>query len=70
MTENIASAPDSIPDSEFLGCFNMPSGTTITGRASSIRNVFVAAIVSVIPAVSRNFLLISSQELREAARQR
>jgi hypothetical protein len=34
---------------DFPRCFNMPSGTTITGRTSSIRNVFVAAIVSVIP---------------------
>lgn len=49
MTETLASAPDAIPESDFLRCFNMPSGTTITGRASSIRNVFVAAIVSVIP---------------------
>jgi hypothetical protein len=38
-----------VTDSDVLRCFNMPSGTTITGRASSIRNVFVAAIVSVIP---------------------
>lgn len=27
----------------------MPSGTTITGRASSIRNVFAAAILTVVP---------------------
>jgi HNH endonuclease len=37
------------PDIDFLRCFNMPSGTTITGRSSSIRNVFVAAILSVVP---------------------
>jgi hypothetical protein len=36
-------------DSDFLRCFNMPSGTTITGRASSIRNVFAAAILTVVP---------------------
>ncbi len=30
-----------------LGCFRMPSGLRISGRASSIRNVFVAAIVPV-----------------------
>jgi hypothetical protein len=36
-------------DRDFLQCFNMPSGTTITGRASSIRNVFAAAILPVVP---------------------
>ena len=30
-----------------LNCFRMPSGLRIRGRASSIRNVFVAAIVPV-----------------------
>jgi 5-methylcytosine-specific restriction endonuclease McrA len=44
----VHSATDAVPDSDFLRCFNMPSGTTITGRTSSIRNVFVAAIVSLI----------------------
>lgn len=36
-------------DREILACFKMPSGITITGRASSIRNVFVAAIIPVTP---------------------
>lgn len=40
---------NTIPDDNFLRCFNMPSGTTITGRSSSIRNVFVAAILAVVP---------------------
>lgn len=35
-------------DKELLGCFKMPSGFTITGRATSIRNVFVAAIVPMV----------------------
>ncbi len=35
-------------DKELLSCFKMPSGFTITGRSSSIRNVFVAAIVPLI----------------------
>jgi hypothetical protein len=48
-TTSVHSVTDAISDSDFMRCFNMPSGTTITGRASSIRNVFVAAIVSVIP---------------------
>jgi hypothetical protein len=34
-------------DLEILACFKMPSGLTITGRVSSIRNVFVAAIIPV-----------------------
>lgn len=36
-------------DIDFLKCFSMPSGTTITGRASSIRNVFAAAILTAVP---------------------
>jgi hypothetical protein len=32
-------------DRDLNDCFKMPSGFTITGRTSSIRNVFVAAIV-------------------------
>jgi hypothetical protein len=55
--DNLASPATVVADSDFLRCFNMPSGTTITGRASSIRNVFVAAIVSVIPP--------SSEEIRQ-----
>jgi hypothetical protein len=40
-------------DSELLACFNMPTGLTITGRVSSIRNAFVAAIIPpVYPTVS------------------
>jgi hypothetical protein len=35
-------------DHDVLTCFKMPSGLTITGRTSSIRNVFVAAIIPVI----------------------
>jgi 5-methylcytosine-specific restriction endonuclease McrA len=35
-------------DKELLACFRMPGGFTITGRTTSIRNVFVAAIVPVI----------------------
>jgi hypothetical protein len=35
-------------DKELMSCFTMPSGLTITGRSSSISNVFVAAIVPVI----------------------
>jgi 5-methylcytosine-specific restriction endonuclease McrA len=35
-------------DRDYLNCFAMPSGTTITGRSSSIRNVFVAAIVPLV----------------------
>jgi HNH endonuclease len=35
-------------DSDLLAAFKMPSGFTVTGRSSSIRNVFVAAIVPVI----------------------
>jgi hypothetical protein len=49
MAEDSTCASDATPDIDFLRCFNMPSGTTITGRVSSIRNVFVAAIVTVIP---------------------
>lgn len=30
-----------------LGCFRMPNGLRIRSRASSIRNVFVAAIVPI-----------------------
>ena len=36
-------------DKELLGCFRMPAGLNITGRASTIRNAFVAAIIPVIP---------------------
>jgi hypothetical protein len=32
-------------DEELLKCFSMPSGQSITGRSSSIRNAFVAAII-------------------------
>src|SRR5947209_1676947 len=35
-------------DEELLGCFRMPGGFTITGRTTSIRNVFVAAIIPVV----------------------
>jgi hypothetical protein len=35
-------------DKELFGCFKMPAGSTITGRTTSIRNVFVAAIVPII----------------------
>lgn len=35
-------------DAELLACFSMPSGLTITGRSSSIRGAFVAAIVPVV----------------------
>ena len=35
-------------DKQLSLCFKMPSGFTITGRSSSIRNVFVAAIVPMI----------------------
>ncbi len=35
-------------DKELLACFKMPGGSTITGRTTSIRNVFVAAIVPMI----------------------
>lgn len=33
---------------QLLACFKMPGGSTITGRTTSIRNVFVAAIVPII----------------------
>ena len=33
---------------QLMSCFKMPSGLTITGRASSIKNAFVAAIVPAI----------------------
>ncbi len=35
-------------DKQLQGCFKMPGGSTVTGRATSIRNVFVAAIVPII----------------------
>lgn len=35
-------------EEELLKCFSMPSGQSITGRSSSIRNAFVAAIVPII----------------------
>jgi hypothetical protein len=35
-------------DKQLLTCFKMPGGSTITGRATSIRNVFVASIVPII----------------------
>jgi 5-methylcytosine-specific restriction endonuclease McrA len=35
-------------DRQLLTCFKMPGGSTITGRTTSIRNVFVAAIVPII----------------------
>ncbi len=34
-------------DRDCINCFKMPSGMTITGRASSTRNVFAAAILPV-----------------------
>jgi 5-methylcytosine-specific restriction endonuclease McrA len=34
-------------DKELLACFKMPGGFAVTGRATSIRNVFVAAIVPI-----------------------
>jgi len=34
-------------DAQVLACFKMPTGLTITGRSSSVRNVFVAAILPV-----------------------
>jgi hypothetical protein len=35
-------------DKQLLACFRMPTGYTITGRTTSIRNVFVAAIVPMV----------------------
>ena len=35
-------------DKQLLACFKMPGGSTITGRATSIRNVFVAAIIPIV----------------------
>lgn len=35
-------------DKQLLACFKMPGGSAITGRATSIRNVFVAAIVPMV----------------------
>lgn len=35
-------------DKDLLACFRMPTGSTITGRTSSIRNVFVAAIAPLV----------------------
>jgi HNH endonuclease len=35
-------------DKQLLGCFKMPGGSTITGRTTSIRNVFVAAIIPIV----------------------
>ena len=35
-------------DKELTTCFRMPSGSAITGRTTSIRNVFVAAIVPLV----------------------
>ncbi len=35
-------------DKEVLACFKMPGGFTITGRTTSIRNVFVAAIIPLV----------------------
>jgi hypothetical protein len=35
-------------DKQLLDCFKMPGGSTITGRATSIRNVFVAAIIPIV----------------------
>ncbi len=34
-------------EEELLSCFSMPSGQSITGRSSSIRNAFVAAIIPI-----------------------
>jgi hypothetical protein len=47
-------------DRDFLKCFNMPSGTTITGRTSSIRNVFAAAILPVVPATAEEIRQVLS----------
>jgi hypothetical protein len=35
-------------DKQFLACFKMPTGSKITGRTTSIRNVFVAAIIPMV----------------------
>lgn len=35
-------------EKELLACFRMPGGFTINGRATSIRNVFVASIIPVV----------------------
>jgi hypothetical protein len=35
-------------EEELLRCFSMPSSQSVTGRSSSIRNAFVAAIVPII----------------------
>ncbi len=45
-------------DKELLACFKMPGGFAITGRSTSIRNVFVAAIVPI--------LRPSASEIRQA----
>jgi len=34
-------------EEELLKCFSMPSGQSITGRSSSIKNAFVAAIIPI-----------------------
>lgn len=34
-------------DKELLDCFRLPTGSAITGRTTSIRNVFVTAIIPV-----------------------
>ncbi|HYM78106.1 MAG TPA: HNH endonuclease [Candidatus Dormibacteraeota bacterium] len=34
-------------EEELLNCFSMPGGQSITGRSSSIRNAFVAAIIPI-----------------------
>lgn len=39
-------------EDELLKCFSMPSGQSITGRSSSIRNAFVAAIVPIIKPIA------------------
>jgi hypothetical protein len=40
--------PASWSDDELRACFKMPGGSSITSRTTSIRNVFVAAIIPVI----------------------
>ncbi|HTC92188.1 MAG TPA: HNH endonuclease [Terriglobales bacterium] len=35
-------------DKELLACFKMPGGSVITGRTTSIKNVFVAAIIPIV----------------------
>lgn len=45
-------------DREYLACFAMPAGSTITGRSSSIRNVFVASIVPLIKPTAHEIKIV------------